>query len=199
LVDTTSAKVSRDTLIAMKKVVLPLLAITASFAAALAQPSYEVPPTVRATELVPAEILSGLKYTVDATVPTDGFMGIYRIHSDFGDFECVGREMLYTRIDEIRALVDLERVSRTKAFVDAVKGAAEEPIEAGAKIAGNPVGSVVKTPVGVARLFGEVVSGAGDAGKGLGKLVKHDDSAAGRPKPPPSREDPIGYNEARNK
>jgi hypothetical protein len=79
-----------------------------------------------------------------------------------------------------------------------VKGAAEEPVKAAAKIAAHPVDSVIQAPVGVARFFGKVVSGAGDAGKGMARLVKPDESKAGHPKPPPSRENPIGYNKARS-
>jgi len=74
----------------------------------------------------------------------------------------------------------------------------EEPVKAAGKIVMHPVQSVIDTPGGVARFFGKVASGAGDAGKGVAHLVKHDDSKADHPKPPPSREDPIGYNKARN-
>jgi hypothetical protein len=182
----------------MKRFALQLIAAVLPFAASFALPPYEEPPTVRATDLVPASILSGLGYTVDPTVPTDGFVGIFRLHSDFGDFECGGREMLYTRIDEIRALQELERISRTKAFVDAMAAAAEEPVKSAAKIVTHPVKSVIDAPAGVARFFGKIVSGAGDAGKGFAHLVKGGDTKPGQPKPPPSREDPIGYNSARN-
>jgi len=182
----------------MNKLALRLIATLVPVAAAFATNAYEAPPTVHAADLVPASVLSGPRYTVDPTTPTDGFMGIFRIHSDFGDFECVGREMLYTRIDEIRALIELERISRTKAFIDAAKGAVEEPVKAAVKIVEHPVDTVIGTPGGVARFFGKIASGAGDAGKGVAHLVKPDESKAGKPKPPPSREDPIGYNKARS-
>ena len=182
----------------MKRLALHLITAFAPIAAPFAEAAYETPPTVHAADLLPAKILSGPRYTVEASVPTDGFMGIFRIHSDFGDFECVGREMFYTRIDEIRALEELEQVSKTKAFIDAAKGAVEEPVKAAVKIVKHPGDSIIETPGGVARFFGKVVSGAGDAGKGVAHLVKPDESKAGHPKPPPSREDPIGYNKARS-
>jgi hypothetical protein len=182
----------------MKKFALQLIAAMAPFAFSFAKDAYEAPPTVHTADLVPASVLAGPRYKVDPMAPTDGFVGFFRIHSDFGDFECAGREMLYTRIDEIRALAELERISRTKAFIDAAKGAVEEPVKAAVKIVSHPVDTVIDTPAGVARFFGKVASGAGDAGKGVAHIVKPDESKAGKPKPPPSREDPIGYNKARS-
>ena len=182
----------------MKKFALQFMAVVAPVTVSFASPAYEEPPTVRAADLVPKDMLSGPKFTVDPKVRTDGAMGIFRIHSEFGDFECVGHEMLYKRIDEIRALGELEKVSRTKAVFDALGKAALEPVKAAEKIVKHPVRSIVETPVGVARFLWMIVSAAGDAGNGLAHLAKPDHSKPGHPKPPPGREDPIGYNDARD-
>jgi len=162
----------------------------------LAAVTDESAPTVHSSALLPKEVLNGEGYTIDPEVPTYGFMGIFRLHTAYGDYKCVGREMLFVRLSELRALVALEKVSRNKAFLDAAKEAAEEPVKSAVKIARNPVGNVARAPVGVAKLFRDVFGGALDAGKGLTNLAKphRDDS----PKPPPSREDPLGYNQARN-
>jgi hypothetical protein len=79
-----------------------------------------------------------------------------------------------------------------------LKKAAEDPVKAAEKIARHPVKSVIETPVGVARFLWMVASAAGDAGKGLAHLVNHENTKPGHPKPPPSRDDPIGYNDARD-
>ena len=172
---------------------LPLATLFASIA--LADPEYESPPTVAARDLVPATVLSGENYTVDENVATDGFMGTFVIRSKYGDFECHGREMFYTRLSEVHALNELEKVSRTKAFAEAIKNAAEEPAKAAVKIATNPVGSAVQAPLGAARLFGDVMKGAYGAGRSAVNVTKPKEN---HPKPPPDREDPIGYNKSRN-
>ena len=156
---------------------------------------FESPPTAHAADLLPPAILTGSDYTIDPNVSTDGFDGTFHIHSRFGDFECLGREMLYTRLDELRALKILDRVSKTKEFLNAVGGAAVEPVQAAAKIATNPVGSVAAVPRGAAHLIGDVIGGMVDTGRTIGDIgkPKGEDSNA-----PPSREDPIGYNKARN-
>jgi hypothetical protein len=182
----------------MKKFALHLIAAIAPVTASFAKTTYEAPPTVRAADLVPEDMLSGPRYTIDPKVRTDGSMAIFRIHSDFGDFECMGHEMLYKRIDEIRALGEVDKVSRTKAVFDALGHAAMEPVKSAEKIVKHPVKSVVEVPIGAARFLWAILNAAGDAGKGLAHLVKHDNSKPGHPKPPPSREDPIGYNDARD-
>ena len=158
--------------------------------------AYETPPAVLASYLLPPEVLTGKDYSIDPDVATDGFMGIYHLHSKFGDYECAGREMLFTRLAELNALEQLEQVSKTKAFLAAVGGAAEEPVKAAVKIVTKPVKSAEAVPVGMAHLFKDVGEGFVDTGKTLGKVAKPGDKD--QPKPPPSREDPFGYNKIRN-
>ena len=177
------------------KALIHLLPLVLAASGALAQETYEAPPTVRTADLLPPAILTGTDYTIDPDVATDGFNGRFNIRSKFGDFECVGREMLYTRLDELRALEELDQVSKTKEFLNAVKGAAEEPVQAAAKIVTNPVGSAGSIPRGTAHLFGDVVGGAVDTGKSLGKVTEIGEK---QPKGPPGRDDPFGYNKARN-
>ncbi len=176
--------------------ILMLVAIPA-VSPSFAQTPYEQPPTVHTADLVPPEILTGSNYTVDPDVATDGFMGIFHISYKFGDYDCTGREMLYVRLSELNALEQLEKVSKTKAFIDAAAGAAEEPVKAAAKIVTNPIGSAKAVPVGIGHLFKDVGQGLVDTGKAMGKVTKIG-SHADTPKPPPSREDPFGYNKLRN-
>ena len=172
-----------------------MFAMIMAASVSLAQETYEAPPTVRASDLVPQAILTGEDYTIDPDVATDGFMGRFQIRSKFGDFECIGREMLATRLAELRALKELEQVSKTKVFLDAVKGAVEEPVQAAVKIITRPVGSARAVPRGVAHLFKDVVEGMVDTGRSVGNVTKIGDKG---PKPPPSREDPLGYNKIRD-
>lgn len=157
--------------------------------------AYEAPPTVPVTDLLPPEIVNNADYTIDSDVPTDGFMGIFRLHTRFGIYRCLGREMLYTRLAELRALEKLDEVSKTKVFAKAAAGAAEEPVKAAYKIVSNPIGSAEAVPVGVAHLFKDVLKGMVGAGGSVVKVAKPREPG---PKPPPSRDDPFGYNKLRS-
>lgn len=156
----------------------------------------EAPPTIPAGQLLPKEILAGKDYSIDSEVPTDGFMAIFHLHTKFGDYECVGREMLYTRLSELRALEELERVSKTKVFLAAAGGAVEEPAKAAIKIVTEPGRSAAAVPVGIGHLFKDIGEGVVDTGKAVGKLAGGGNK--NEPKRPPGREDPIGYNKIRN-
>jgi hypothetical protein len=161
----------------------------------------EPPPTVPASQLLPAAILTGTDYGIGPQVQTDGLAGIFELYTQFGDYECAGREMLYLRLQELRAIEQIDRVSKTGAFEKAItQGAIGEPVEAVVKIGKNPVGSFEEAPLGAAHLVGEIVGGFGSFGMAVGKAagIGKSDQPKGSPKPPPGRDDPIGYNVARN-
>jgi hypothetical protein len=108
--------------------------------------------------------------------------------------------MLYTRLQELQALEQIDRVSKTGAFAKAMaQGAVGDPVEAAEKIVEHPVDSAVQAPQGTARLVSQVLGGFGSLGKAIGKVgTGKAGDAAGSAKPPPNRQDPIGYNAARN-
>ncbi len=165
------------------------------------QVSPEAPPTVPAAQLLPAAVLSGTDYGIGPQVQTDGFLGVFDLYTRFGDYECEGREMLYLRLRELAALEQIDRVSKTRAFASAItKGAIGEPVDAVVHIARSPVASLEQAPLGAAHLVGEVLGGFVSAGKEVGKVagVGKTERTPGATNPPPSREDPIGYNSARN-
>ncbi|HEX4084256.1 MAG TPA: hypothetical protein VHY22_05050 [Chthoniobacteraceae bacterium] len=159
-----------------------------------ALPPPELPPAVPTSELAPASLLQGKGYTIDPVTRTDGFMGLFQLHTRYGTYQCVGREMLYLRIYELRALEKMDQGMKTKAFGDALGAAAVEPVTDVVKIARNPVRSVAHMPVGVGHLFMEIGGGFAGAGGALFHIGRHDPS----PQPPPSREGMAGYNVARN-
>ena len=51
--------------------------------------SYESPPVLSASVLLPAQILQGPHHRVDERVVNDGYLNHYTIHSQFGEFSVV--------------------------------------------------------------------------------------------------------------
>ncbi|MDJ0847341.1 MAG: hypothetical protein QNK04_03065 [Myxococcota bacterium] len=64
-------------------------------------------PTLRASELLPAELLRGPHHTVDEQVGSDGFLPVFTVSSEFGRFEVAGEAALREQIREIEALAAL--------------------------------------------------------------------------------------------
>ncbi len=165
---------------------------------------YENLDLLPANKLIPAEFRQGPGFVVEDPVATDGYFGIYLLRTHQGIFECHGKEMLAIRIDELRAIQELEAVNKGDAFLKAAGGAIAKPLEATARIVRDPGGSLEKVPHGVANLFkraGEGVQAVGGAmAKGAENVRRNLDGEAPLPDAvaPPSRQDPFGFNKNRN-
>jgi len=105
-------------------------------------------------------MVSGPLFRVDDEVPTDGLMGRYTLRSELGTFVVPGRELLRIRIAELPAIQQIEAMSKSKVFVDAVGRAAAKPLESAANIVTHPVETVQSLPAGISRLFDRVSLGA---------------------------------------
>jgi hypothetical protein len=127
---------------------------------AAAPPRYEAPPTLKASSLLPPDMLSGPLFKVDDQVPTDGLMGHFTLRSELGTFEVVGRELLRIRIAELPAIQQLDNMSKSQVFVEALGRAAAKPIRSAAEMVQHPVETLQSIPAGISRLFDRVSLGA---------------------------------------
>ena len=129
--------------------------------------TYEKLELLPADKLIPAPLRSGEGFAVEDPVATDGYFGIYRLRSEHGIFECHGKEMLAIRIDELRAIREIEAINQGEAFLKAAGKAVAKPIEATAKLVRDPKGTIEKVPHGVASLFQRAGKGLEKAGKAV--------------------------------
>jgi hypothetical protein len=125
-----------------------------------AQSDYEQSPVLKASDLAPASMLKGPRFTVDERVPVADLLPHFVIRSDFGVFEAHGRDMLGVRIVEVGALDQLEKTSKTEEFVKAAGSAAVRPVQSAANMVMNPVETVKGAPAAVGRFFDRVELGA---------------------------------------
>jgi hypothetical protein len=116
-------------------------------------PALEKPPIVKASDLLPAELLKGTDYTIEQNVPTDGYFGKFVINSQWGPLPVSGVELLKVRISELPALQQLKEISKTEVFAKAAATAAVKPIKSLQNAAEDPVGTVKGIPSGVGRFF----------------------------------------------
>ena len=127
---------------------------------AQAQPSYETPPVVKASDLAPAGLLVGRGYRVGEEVPTTGLVGEFTIRADVGTFEPHGLDLLRIRIAEVAAIRQLDDTSKTEEFARAAGRAAIRPVEATVNMIVNPVDTITGMPVSIGRFFDRVTLGA---------------------------------------
>jgi hypothetical protein len=130
---------------------------------------FEQPPTVSASDLLPASALSGPGYCVGTLVPTNGAMGQYTIvldssvfHEDAGTYQVESLNLLKIRLSEIPAMHQLEDMSKSELFVKSIGTAAERPVSDAVQMVSHPMDTVTGLPSGVGELFGRVDLGANE-------------------------------------
>jgi hypothetical protein len=124
----------------------------------LAAAAYEKPRIFTATELLTPGQIKGPHHQVANAVPVDGYFQVFSIKTDWGEFEAEGMSMLRVRLDEVRALAELDDVSKSEVFLKSAGGA------------------VLNVGKGVAA----VVTDPGGTIKGLGKGLKRFGTNLGR-------------------
>lgn len=97
--------------------VVLLLAVGASSVGVhAAKDGYETPPALQASEILPAEALTGEHFNVVSEVVNDGIMNHYAVTSEFGEFAAYGNLELAKLIHQIDAIAEVEEVSMSDQF-----------------------------------------------------------------------------------
>lgn len=109
---------------------------------------FEVPPTLRASELLPPEILAGPHHRVAEEVRSDGFVHLYTLSSDYGEFQVAGDDLLRERVKEIWALAVLDEMSASREFASAAARGLQSPFVATWNLIRHPVDTVSGIPSG---------------------------------------------------
>ena len=144
------------------------LAIVSGFALALLTSTgvgaTEQPPQTNAESLLGADV-QGENWTVAPVVPSDGYVWIFAVKTPYGEFHVNGLRRMKDRLQELRALGLLEKMSRTKAFADAMIAAGLAPLRFGRDLIVDPFETVGNFVSGVARMFDSVVATVGNSGR----------------------------------
>ena len=142
-----------------------LIAIVIGFAAgsflinAAADNSYEKPPVFEAKRILPAKLLKSPYHSVGAKVTNDGQMNHYTVKSKFGTVKAESTAELKIRVDEMKALSAMERVSNSDQFTHQVKEGGKNVVSGAKALVTRPVDTVKGVFTGIGTLAGR----AGDA------------------------------------
>lgn len=96
---------------------------------------------------------SGEEWRVAPEADNDGAFNTYVVESRFGSFRARGAASVALRGREIAALLELESVSKSEVFLDAVKDSALGSVETVMAFVASPVETVKGLPSAVGRLF----------------------------------------------
>ncbi len=146
-------------------VAVALAFAAAAFAAAPARAAVQPYPQASVASLLGPDV-KGDNWTVAPVVKSDGFLWIFSVKTPYGDFQVNGLRRMRDRAQELRALSALEKMSRTKAFGDALAHAGMAPIRFGRDLILDPVETTGNFVSGVGKMFNSVVSGVKNRGKG---------------------------------
>ncbi len=128
------------------------LAATLSVAALAVAQDYENPPiALSASDLLPAELLKGAHHEVADRVENDGYMNHYTLSTEYGDFTAEGNVALRVRVAEIEAIAQLMEITRSEAFVEAMKASATKQYRSAQAVIENPKETAKGLPGGVKR------------------------------------------------
>ena len=139
---------------------------------------FEEIPLLKASDLMPGEVLSGPHHQVEENVTNDGFTNYYNIQSDFGYFNAFGNDMLIIRVQEIYALAKITEIKNSKMFTDSMAAAAMSPLQGAYNTITDPVGTVASVPKGVSRFIGRAGRKVTGANVKAGEHYKDNTAAA---------------------
>ena len=109
--------------------------------------------------MLPPNLRSGPHFKVQDRVAADGYMLRFTVNSDYGTFPVTGEYGLRKLIKEIQAIAALKKMSKGEAFVEGVRGKAQETVEFGANLVADPGSTLASVPQGVAKLFDNIATG----------------------------------------
>ena len=129
---------------------------------------FEQPTVLRASDVLPPEVLKSEHHEVDEEVYNDGFLNHFRIASEFGLLEVQGEPMLAIRVQELGALAELARVSRISVFANSALAAITSPVNVVAELAARPG----ETAAGIGQGVGRMWRGARSTATGVNAGVR---------------------------
>ncbi len=123
---------------------------------AATSPQYEIPTVFYAPNILPAKILQGEDYKIRNSVYNDGLINRYEISTSFGHLTVEGGDMLAIRLQEIRAIRQMEELKRTETYGTALKNAALGPLRFAKGMVTQPIDTVSNVATGVGKWFGNI-------------------------------------------
>lgn len=123
---------------------------------AIAQELQSARRTLKAADVLPADLLKGGNYTVNPDVRNDGLMNTYTLETDYGPLKVESTSMLLLRINELNALARLQKLKESDVYQEAAKRGAKSPLKGAEALIDDPVDAVKGAVTGIGRWMSDV-------------------------------------------
>ncbi len=128
-----------------------------TLAVASDKPAYVKPPLrLNAALVVPDGNMVGKGYKIDPEALNDGYSNTYTLKTEVGDVQAISDYQLARQIQEVRALIILDEMSKAGVFGDAMKEGILAPIRGGKALVTAPVETTKGAVKGVGRWVGNI-------------------------------------------
>ena len=114
---------------------------------------YESSTVLKASQILPGNLLRGPNHQVDERVLNDGFLNTYTINSRYGMITAVSTAKLRKYINEINAIARMDAVKNSDEFKKGIKEKAGDVVEGAKNLAYDPIGTTSNAISGVGKLF----------------------------------------------
>jgi hypothetical protein len=128
-----------------------------------AQP-FEPPPRF-AIEKIAGFWPSGRNCTIKNPVRSDGLLRVYTLSTPHGEFIVHGDHMLRMRLNELRALHELEKIANSESYGKALLDAGLSPIKYTGRLITDPKKTVGDTFSGIGTMFSRLSANLSNIGK----------------------------------
>src|SRR5512137_977758 len=89
----------------------------------------KTPIVLLASEVLPKPLLIGPNYRIKDTVINDGLVNTYELDTLYGPVRVESTALLVKRIGELNALVKIEEIKKSNAYLKALQKAAMLPVD----------------------------------------------------------------------
>jgi len=142
--------------VSMKKLVglllfLPIL--LNYFPALTGAQDYEKPPLMKASRVLPPELLKSAVHQVREDVTSEGYLYHFIVESQFGLYDIESLDLLRIRVHEIKTLANVIEKNQTHEFMNGLKNQLYQTMNAPVQIIQDPLGSISAMGQGVGKQF----------------------------------------------
>ncbi len=120
-------------------------------------PQFQQPPFIlKASKMLPKDLLVGSNCRIRETVKNDGFVNTYNLDTDYGPLTVESTSLLMERVTELKALHHMEELKKKDAFVDALKKGVTAPLQTTKGLVTHPIDTVKGVTSGIGSWFGDI-------------------------------------------
>ncbi len=116
--------------------------------------NYEEPQVLKASKILPADVLSGPNHKVEEHVKNDGFLNHYTIKSNFGDYKVISTFLLKKRVHEISVIQEMTKIETSDIVKKSLKESGKKTISGIKNLFSDPEGTLEGAGKGIGNLFG---------------------------------------------